>query len=204
LSPDEQILVHCIDQCFWGFSPAGTEPVQICRLSDGCLLDRFNCSIGVRCLCFSPDRSELFLASYSPNTRIQIEFWNISSLELIRRVELPDAELPRGLFVSPACNVLIVLTGKRIFLLNRKTGTIQNWLEVKESEPISSLAVSPDGNQLAVCMGRTVRLLDARSLRLVEAFDWDLRDLRAVAFSPDGMTMAAAGQHRIVVWDCGP
>ncbi len=123
---------------------------------------------------------------------------------MIRRVEVPSTGQLKKLLVTPDGNTLIVHTSTRVLLLNRKTGTIRNWLEAGPGETIPSVAISPDGNRLLLCIGKTVRLLDVPNLRLREAFDWKIRDLRAVAFSPDGMTMAAAGPRRIVVWDSPP
>lgn len=206
LSADERLLANCVDPVP-SLSAISEEfhRLEIRRLNDGWLLGRLNCSSGISSLCFSPDGSELFAAGRNLETHVrimtQIEFWNVSAQELIRSVELPTSYPPVNLFCSADGTMLIVHTERRLFLLNRKTGTIRNWLDAGEGAVFRCLAISPDGSRLMAGIGRTVRLLDTASLRLLETFDWDLGNVRAVAFSPDGMTMAAAGRDQTLVWD---
>lgn len=205
LSADEHLFASGTGDV-WTVTPEGSyiSRIQVCRLHDNWLTGRLIRQSEVRSLCFSPDSQELYLASAEPGTPPQVEFWSITPLEMIRRVEVPSTGQLKKLLVTPDGNTLIVHTSTRVLLLNRKTGTIRNWLEAGPGETIPSVAISPDGNRLLLCIGKTVRLLDVPNLRLREAFDWKIRDLRAVAFSPDGMTMAAAGPRRIVVWDSPP
>ncbi len=194
LSADEQLVAY---NSPW--HPG--RQLEVRRRSDNWLLGRIDFSQEVCDLSFSLDGRELFLAGHWPERATEVEFWDIASLQLVRRVGLPSSAPPLALLVADE-NTLILHSETGIYLLNRKTGTLRNWLEVEAGERLGDLARSPDGNRLAVCSGRSVHLLDAHSLQSREAFDWDLPSLRAVAFSPDGMTMAAGGGHRVVVWDC--
>jgi hypothetical protein len=48
---------------------------------------------------------------------------------------------------------------------------------------------------------RLVKTWDAGSGKELAAFAWGVGRLRAVACAPDGLTAAAAGEGRVVVWD---
>jgi len=37
--------------------------------------------------------------------------------------------------------------------------------------------------------------------RLRREFDWQIGDVSAVTFAPDGLTAAAGGHEKILVWD---
>jgi WD40 repeat protein len=53
-----------------------------------------------------------------------------------------------------------------------------------------------------VSWDQTVRLWDAARGSLRGAFDWQIGRVHALAFAPDGMTAAAAGDdHTILIWD---
>lgn len=61
-------------------------------------------------------------------------------------------------------------------------------------------AASPDGRQVAVEREQVVQVLDlARGCW--HDFDPGLGRVTAVAFSPDGLRLAAAGSHGVAVWD---
>ena len=47
----------------------------------------------------------------------------------------------------------------------------------------------------------SVRLWDVETGQQRSAYDWKVGKIRAVAFAPDGMRAAAAGDKDIVVWD---
>ncbi|QEL14029.1 WD40 repeat domain-containing protein [Limnoglobus roseus] len=66
----------------------------------------------------------------------------------------------------------------------------------------TGLAVSPDHRLLAAC-GRDgrVTVCEAATGHQRDSYDWQIGELRAVAFSPAGSTAAVAGQKGIVVWD---
>ena len=71
---------------------------------------------------------------------------------------------------------------------------------------IRSLDRSPDGSAIVTAgYDRTVRLWDAATGAPLAQHDWEIGKVDCVAYSPDGMTLAAGGEGKIVVWDApGP
>jgi Tol biopolymer transport system component/mono/diheme cytochrome c family protein len=72
--------------------------------------------------------------------------------------------------------------------------------------PVGSIAFSPDGKLLAVGGYKDVRLMDAASSKVVETLSGHADVVRALAFTPDGTKLAAAGglparSGEIKVWD---
>jgi WD40 repeat protein len=67
---------------------------------------------------------------------------------------------------------------------------------------LTDVAFHPSGRfLLASSNNQTVRVYDL-ALAELASFDWEVGPVRRVAFSPDGMTAAAAGKTgRVVLWD---
>lgn len=68
--------------------------------------------------------------------------------------------------------------------------------------PLRTAALSANRRLLVVGGGTTVRMWDAKTWAQLSNYNWDIGEVSAVAFSPDGQTCAAGGEKgRVVVWD---
>ena len=120
--------------------------------------------------------------------------------------DIPWAETPRGLAVSPDGRTLAVpdSTGS-VDLID--TGTLRRRRTFQAMEGYAaSVAFSPDGRLLAVSgEGGRITLWNARSLRAAGELKGLRFDAEALAFSPDGRFLAAGEVNwqppRIRVWD---
>jgi WD40 repeat protein len=63
--------------------------------------------------------------------------------------------------------------------------------------------LTPDGKRLLTAShDGMIRVWDANTGEAGPAFDWDIGAVTAVAFSPDGLTCAAAGLNgKVIIWD---
>jgi WD40 repeat protein len=90
------------------------------------------------------------------------------------------------------------------------TGTAPAIPDIRPRTPvkplISALAYRPDGKLLALGTFKEVRLVEPETGKLVATLAGEAEDVRAVAFSPDGKLVAAAGglparSGEVKIWD---
>jgi WD40 repeat protein len=166
-----------------------------------------------------------FHATFSPNNQLLatsevdekasfITIWDASNGKEVRRIALKGASAYEALF-SPDGKRLIVRLGTHISIADDfepVAGAFQltefdvaTGKELRKLGPrgmhLSSLCVSADGNTLAGLIGKTVRLFDLRTSRLIDAPPGLEADVKAIAFTPDGRTVVAAGGDSIRFFD---
>ena len=166
------------------FSPDSTRLVTIVADAGALLLDTATGKVKAR---FRPKTIPFSFAAFLPDGRIVV-----TAAAWPTRTSLPDAG--------------------EIQLWKAKTGHFMRTLKA-ETNAISTLAVSPDGNTLAVAnqangVANTVILLDIMtdSIRYTLSFGANVFMIPSLAFSPDGKTLAASsctqdGKGEVRLWD---
>src|SRR5262249_13381155 len=104
--------------------------------------------------------------------------------------------------LSPDGRALAVALGNQPFVWDVHGKRLRGRLK-GHTRQVNGVAFAPCGSLIAPpSMDGSVRFWDAGSLSERAAYDWQIGKLRAVAFSPDGMTAAAVGEKsKVVIWD---
>ncbi|HEX4610292.1 MAG TPA: hypothetical protein VH092_19030, partial [Urbifossiella sp.] len=100
----------------------------------------------------------------------------------------------------PGADLAVVASGRFLYFINPVRADRPR--RVKTGGRISCLAASPDG-RVVLAGGRqgAVEVYDTASRGRTTAYDFGLGGLHALAFAPDGLTFAAAGDKGLVVCD---
>lgn len=163
------------------------------------------------CVAFSPDGELLAIAAnQSKGTAAgEVQVWSLSLKKLQRTFTAFKVRLADLVF-APKNNMLAVAEGDGSLhvwdfatnkLLFHRQGSGSHW-----SDP--SLAFSPDGEQLAVSVGRRVTILSLPTGKETMEFDGHPDRVNCVGFSPDGerlVTGTGSGAYflagDVTVWD---
>lgn len=132
----------------------------------------------------------------------KIRRWELATGKLLHTDKFDAAPL-----TTSNGKVLAAQRGNGIELREIATGKLLRTLEVKES--CWSFALSPDGKQLASASrrsnaepGTTIRLWDTTTGKLERTLEGHRKDVRSVAFAPDGKVLASASDdNSIGLWE---
>jgi WD40 repeat protein len=150
-----------------------------------------------RLLLWSPDGKWLAVANY------RIDIYNGSSLELTYTID--TVQWPESIAFSPDSSLLVCSAGDFRGEQGLFAWRTDGWGQVLTKHQIGdakSLAFSPDGKELAMVIGETVKLWNVSDW--VELLTLPCGDATVVAFSPKGNIIAAGGGIAgtdIIIWD---
>jgi WD40 repeat protein len=156
---------------------------------------------------FSPDGRRIATASHDKTVRL----WDAGTCEEIRTVGT-HADRVNGVAFSPdGARVATACRDGTVMLWDAATGVELTTLRGHRGSVVG-VAFSPDGRRLATSGGRRadqsegppgeVRVWDLTTLRELSNLPGLTGFIYGVAFSPDGRSLAAAGEDRVVrIWE---
>jgi WD40 repeat protein len=154
------------------------------------------------CVRFSPDGVTLAAGGQSGT----VTLWSTTG-KRARTIEHADRRGCWGVAWFPDGHTAALALGEGVQLWDTRRERLLARL-VDHADVVSAVAVAPDGRRLlSASWDGTVRLYDMEPSGTVlsrrACYDWGLGKLHDVAFAPDSMTAAAAGNEggRLVVWD---
>lgn len=158
----------------------------------------------IRALAASPDGAWLVAGAFDGS----IQAWDLREDSPAPHLLAAPPESPER---SPAVVALAFLPDSKRLVSGSLGGEVllrsldpepPRTLLAGSAEPVTGVAVSPDGHTLAASNGNEVRLWDLRREEAAPSVLQTSRAVRSVAFSPDGAVLAGgAGDGAIDLWD---
>ncbi|CCQ90376.1 exported hypothetical protein [Nitrospina gracilis 3/211] len=156
----------------------------------------------VNAIAISPDGRSL--ATGGADTRIKV--WDIQSGNEVRSVPGHFDEVTGVAFFPDGTRLISSGLGESVILWDIRTGQpLRVFADQNDSgsefvalEPVRSVAASPSGKTLVTAQGDALKLWDASTGTRLRVFSRHNGKLFAAAFSPDGKSIASAGQDGTV------
>lgn len=154
----------------------------------------------VRCLNFSPNGKQLFAAGFRKIVVLNASSWKVENEFSGHKAYVTDIS------VSPDGKTLASTSEDATLRLWNLTDATSRILHQEKEDPITGVAFSPNGRQLAVASGDDtrptrpghIRLLDTGSGKVIHELTMHDRAATSVTFSPNGKLIASTGLDEIV------
>ena len=184
---------------------AGSGSIAIWSCKSGRFNARLECETETtRCLTFSPDGRTLALGTDDGTIRL----WDMPGCHERSVIPAHDAVVRSIAFSADGQRLVSTGQDAKIMLSDAKSGVCIRLLDQEPMgyNPVMFAVFSPDGHTVAVgdvgVEPVDVRLRDSDSGKIVMRFTGHKAGVHALAFSPDGRTLATAGiDSCIKVWD---
>jgi len=199
VAPDGRIIVAVSSQ-------PGQSSLQLIDADTSTVLKEVPANVSVG-WALAPDRRTLVAAAGGiAATSRDVLIWRVGTTAPgVRHV--PVGGEPIGIAMCGA-DIACVLTDRQLVRVRLSDATVErrvplprDTVDPKQPETAERLVGSPDGRALAIVSphGR-LRVLDARTGRLVRELNGVSRDLHALTFSPDGSRIVAADYSSVLIW----
>jgi WD40 repeat protein len=159
----------------------------------------------VNSLIFSSDGS--YLTSVAER---ELTIWSLQKNESVavwklprkRRSEKAQSRI-QSVTVSPDGRFLFIRGNGRLYIWEAASDIVL--LELPLAKDVGfALGCSWDSSLFALAispMENEVQLWDVNDMRQVQTFQWPLYTSRCISFAPDGMTIAASSDNKVIIWD---
>jgi RNA polymerase sigma factor (sigma-70 family) len=199
---DVQTLVFSPDNKALFCSGGRDQPIRCFEVATGKELRQFaGHPLGVHCLAVSPSGKILASAGSSPEGH-QVAFWDAHRGTELRRFRAHRWMIGEITFSPDSLTLASASTDGTACLWDVATGKRRQELRHPRGEYVHAVAFAPGGKVLATgSSGRVVRFWDVATGRELRQMHGFREEIRSLAFSPDGKTLAAASGGAIQLRD---
>jgi WD40 repeat protein len=194
LSPDGKALAAgCRDQT-----------VRVWNLETGDQIATLEGHMGpINQVCFSPDGKHLASRTWTSNPfdSCEIKIWDLETRKANVSIDKLRAVESQALAFSPDGTRLAAGAGLNLLKVWDTASGRELLVERLQRSSVASLAISPNGERLAVACLQDVQILNARTGEILRTCAGDLVYRFRLTFSPRGERLAAAGSGGIELWD---
>jgi WD40 repeat protein len=155
---------------------------------------------GAWAVAISPDGSTLAVGS--GGQKIAVRKWiGLRNPGTEEPLVLDAKSAVRGVAFSPDGKFVAAAAAWSVQVWALKGGNLRHTLR-GHKDVVWGVAYSLDGTRIVSgSEDGSVKVWDAASGTEVRSYDWGIGKVRAIAFAPDGLTAAAAGDGAVAVWD---